>query len=104
MSCCEVAVPQTTQVFLEQKLRNFRAFVEPHCVTEQQKASLKQYDSLDAVMPFLIKAVAAEKLGQTETVVAKFCEGFQLDATALPPFRAKVLRYVTMFREVLTTT
>jgi cytochrome P450 len=95
--------PQTTQGFLEQKLRNFRAFIEPHCATEQQKAKLKQYDSLDAVMPFLLQAVAAEKLGQTDALVAKFCDGFQVDAETLPPFRAKVRRYLDMFREVLTT-
>ena len=105
MSCCAPTDPQTTTAFLEQKLKNFRAFVEPHCSTDEMKAMLSQYDSMVSVMPFLIKAITAEKLGQTELLLDKFCEGFTtIKPEELPAFRAKVKRYLEMFREVITTT
>jgi hypothetical protein len=67
------------------------------------KAALTQYDSVDAVMPFLLKVLAAEKLGQSELLLDKFCEGFSVEEAGRVAFRAKVKRYLDMFREVLST-
>ena len=102
MSCC-APTPLTATAFLEQKLKNFRAFVEPHCTSPDMKAALTQYDSVDAVMPFLLKVLAAEKLGQSELLLDKFCEGFSVEEAGRVAFRAKVKRYLDMFREVLST-
>jgi hypothetical protein len=101
MSCCEKT--ESTQVFLEQKLKNFRAFVEPHCSTELQKDMLAQYDSLEAVMPLLIKAIAAKNIGQSDALLDQFCAGFSLERQELQAFRAKAKRYLDMFVDVLTT-
>jgi hypothetical protein len=88
--------------FLEEKLRNFRAFLEPHCGADVElKARLATYNDLDAVMPFLLQAVAAVKAGQREAVLSAFCDPFGPAADAA--FRAKVQRYLDMFVEVLAT-
>ena len=99
MSCCEKTV--TRQTFLEEKLRNFKAFLTTHSSSEELKTALDKFDTLDSIMPFLLQAVAAHSLGKSDALLDKFCEPFALDADALPPFRAKVQRYLDMFREVL---
>ena len=101
MSCCDKT--ESKQEFLEQKLKNFRAFVEPYCLTELQKDTLAQYSSLEAVMPSLIKAIAAQRIGQSEALLNQFCAGFSMESEEAVAFRAKVKRYFDMFVEVLTT-
>jgi hypothetical protein len=101
MSCCDKPKePLTKADFLKSKLQNFRAFVEPHCATDEQRAALKNYDTVEAVMPLLLQAVAAQRVGQSEAMLAKFCSTFP---TADDAFKAKVARYLGMFCEVLTT-
>ena len=100
MSCCVEPTATTKADFIAAKLKNFRAFVEPYCATADQRAALSTYDSVDAVMPFLLQAVAAQRVGQSEALLAKFCAEFP---SADDAFRAKVGRYLSMFCEVLTT-
>ena len=90
----------TKAEFLSSKLKNFRAFVEPYCSTDEQRAALETYNSLESVMPLLLQAVAAQRVGQADAVVAKFCTEFP---NADDAFRAKISRYLTMFCDVLTT-
>ena len=98
-ACCETKSAPTRQEFLTTKLRNFRTFLEPYCVTEDLQAKLTVYDSLDAVMPWLLQGVAAVRLGQTEAVVSRFCEPF--GAAATDDFRTRVRRTIQMFADVL---
>ncbi len=101
MSCCSEPTNQKTKaMFLEEKLKNFKVFLEPYCSTAEAKSAIKTYDSLEAVMPFLLQAVAASRMSQTEALVTRFCEAFP---TADDAFRVKVGRYFAMFCDVLTT-
>lgn len=102
MSCCSTTPAPTRAEFLDQKLKNFRAFVAPHCATPAAQDHLKTYSSIEAAMPLLLKAVAAERLGQSDALVDKFCESLTIDAKDLPAFREKAKRYLAMFCEVLT--
>jgi hypothetical protein len=94
MSCCETV---SRKDFMEQKLKNFRAFLEPHCTTEELKAYLAKFSDLDSVMPYLLQCVVLHKAGQLEATVDQFC-------TSLPgnEVTAKVKRYLNMFVDVLT--
>ena len=101
-SCC--AVPQLSRAeFLQQKLTNFKAFVEPYCSEDKQKARLQEFSSLDAVMPFLLQALALKKAGALEPALEKFTQEFApfKDTNAEQAFKSKVLRYVDMFCDVL---
>lgn len=102
MSCCSEPStnPKTKAMFLEEKLKNFKAFIEPYASSDETKSAIKAYDSLEAVMPFLLQAVAASRMSQTEALVSRFCEAFP---TADDAFRVKVGRYFAMFCDVLTT-
>ena len=100
MSCCTEPTAITKADFITAKLKNFRAFVEPYCASAEQRAALTTYDSVDAVMPFLLHAVAAQRMGQTEALLSKFCASFP---SADDAFKAKISRYLNMFCEVLTT-
>ena len=99
MSCCEPAAI-TKADFIAAKLKNFRAFVEPYCATKEQREALKTYDSVDSVMPYLLQAIAAQRVGQSEVILAKFYSEFP---SADDAFKVKVGRYLNMFCEVLTT-
>jgi len=101
-SCCTAPQQPTKTEFLAAKLRNFRAFLEPHCGTDQLREAVKVYDSVEKVMPYLLQAVAATKAGQGPQVLQAFCEPFGA-AGEDPAFRAKVQRYLDMFVAVLTT-
>ena len=98
MSCC--TEPKTRAEFLTAKLKNFRAFVEPYCATAEQKEALQSYNSLDTVMPYLLQAVVAQRLGLAADVLDQFCAKFPASDEA---FRLKVGRYLAMFCEVLST-
>ncbi len=101
MSCCQPKTGGPSKAeFLSGKLRNFRAFLEPYCGTDVElKTRLQTYNDLDAVMPFLLQAVAAVKAGQREAVLSAFCDPFGPAADSA--FRVKVQRYLDMFVEVL---
>ena len=100
MSCCAAAPPTTKAEFLTAKLKNFRGFVEPYCTTAEQTAALQSYNSLDTVMPLLLQAVAAQRLGLGNELVDQFCAKFPASDDA---FRVKVGRYLAMFCDVLST-
>jgi len=97
MSCCQ----QSRKDFLTAKLGNFKAFLEAHCGTEEEKAVLDSFASVDAVMPYLIQAVALQRAGKLGEAVKALGNHFTKDADAA--FHAKVERYITMFCEVLTS-
>jgi len=97
MSCCETL---SRRDFLEAKLSNFKAYLEPFCTTEELKSKLTEYSSLDTVMPFLTQAIALKHVGQLETSVQTFCDAFP---GADEAFRTKVGRYMNMFVDVLTS-
>jgi len=94
MSCCQ---PTTRRAFLEEKLSNFRKFLEPHCSTDQHKAYLEKFADLDSTMPYLLQCVALQKAGKLEAAVDLF--GAELPAEATE----KVKRYLAMFVYVLTS-
>ncbi len=102
MSCCENPKALTKADFIAQKLKNFREFLEPHCTSDEQKAALKTYSTVDAVAPLLLQAVAAQSMGAAaqEALLTKFCAEFP---TADAAFKAKVGRYLSMFCDVMTT-
>lgn len=85
---------------MTQKLRNFRAYLEPHCVTPDLKKNLETYNSLTAVMPWLYQAVAIVRAGQIEAAVNKFCDAFG-DAGKTDEFRTRIRRTLQMFADVM---
>jgi len=99
MSCCE---PQNRKAFLESKLTNFRAFLEPHCTTEALKERLLQFRDLDSVLPYLSQLVALKKLGHLDAAVETFCAYFPATASD-ETFRIKVKRYIAMFIDVTSS-
>ncbi len=89
-------------VFLEEKLKNFRAYVAPHCDTKEKQQRLADFASVDAVMPYLLQAVALRQAGTLEQAV----EGFTAEFVNVPEpeaFKSKVRRYIDMFCDVLTS-
>ena len=97
-ACCE-ATP-TKEEFLTQKLRNFRAFLEPHCNTPELQKQLATYSNLSAVLPWLYQASAIVRAGQIEPAVTKFCEAFG-DAGKTDEFRTRIRRTLQMFADVM---
>ena len=97
MTCCSQL---TRKEFLETKLRNFKAYVEPFCTSETTRARLNSFQDLDTVMPYLLQAVALSKAGQKDTAVNSFVAEFP---GATPEFRDKISRYLSMFVDVLTS-
>jgi hypothetical protein len=97
MSCCQ----QSRKDFLTAKLGNFRTYLEAHCGTEEEKTALASFATVDAVMPYLLQAVALQRAGKLEEATAALGSRFTKDADAA--FHAKVGRYITMFCEVLTS-
>ena len=100
MDCCTPATVSRKD-FLEQKLKNFRAFLEPLCVTEAQKARLAEYNDVEAVMPFLLQALALRTAGTLPAAVNTFTAEFTAPDQAA--FHSKVERYINMFCDVLTS-
>jgi hypothetical protein len=97
MSCCQ---PVDRKTFLEEKLKNFRVFLEPHCVSDELKDYLGKFNDLDSVMPYLAQCVILYKSGQLDAAVEKFCE--TLPATSeRDAVVVKVKRYLNMFVDVL---
>ena len=102
MSCCE---PANAKTFLEAKLKNFRAFLEPHCSTAELKAKLAEYKDLDTVMPYLSQLVALAKVGH-DAAINTAVESFLAQLPALrddEAFVSKLRRYMEMFVDVLTS-
>ena len=97
MSCCQ----QSRKDFLTAKLSNFKAYLEAHCGTEEEKTALASFATVDAVMPYLLQAVALQKAGRLSEATAALADHFTKDADAA--FHAKVGRYITMFCDVLTS-
>jgi len=95
-ACCSTL---SRAQFLEQKLKNFRAFVSPLCLTDDQKARLTEYDSVESVMPFLLQLVALKRSGTLAATLDSFAEDLKGDAA----WRAKLGRYADMFCDVLTS-
>ena len=100
MSCCE---PMNRKAFLESKLSNFRAFIEPHCSTDELKARLNEFKDLDSVMPYLLQCIALYNLGQLDTAVDGFIAAFPAASQENQAFTTKLRRYLAMFVDVLTT-
>ena len=100
MSCCVEPKALTKGEFITAKLKNFHAFIEPHCSTEDQKKVLATYTTVEDVMPFLLQVVAAHRLGKQDALLNTFCASFP---SADDAFRSKLSRYMNMFCEVLTT-
>lgn len=102
MECCSTAATTISRKsFLEQKLKNFRAFLEPLCTTDAQKARLAEYNDVDSVMPFLLQALTLKTAGTLTIAINSFAAEFTPpDAEA---FRTKVERYINMFCDVLTS-
>jgi hypothetical protein len=98
--CCETpTAPQPTKLeFLEQKLRNFRAYLEPFATTDAVKAQLNQFQSVQDVLPFLAQLLPVYKAGQLTSVVDTFAAEFP---GADDAFKAKVARYLECFAETL---
>jgi hypothetical protein len=104
MECCS-GVTTSRAEFLTLKLSNFKAYLEPFCATEDQKATLHEYATLEAAMPFILQAVALRSAGAplpVEAFVSKFSleDKSQADRAA---FANKVERYINMFCDVLTS-
>ena len=101
-SCCADPQPSRAQ-FLQQKLNNFRAFVEPFCTDDKHRTRMQEFSSLDAVMPFLLQALALKKAGALEPALEKLTQEFApfKDTEAEVAFKSKVHRYVAMFCDVL---
>jgi hypothetical protein len=102
-------------VFLEEKLSNFRKFLEPLCLTDEHKAYLRTFNDLDrstdehkaylekfadldSTMPYLLQCVALQKAGKLDAAVDQLCAALP----ASPAVVDKVKRYLTMFVDVLT--
>lgn len=96
MKCCE---PTDRKTFLEEKLKNFRNYLEPHCLTDEHKAYLSKFTDLDTVMPYLLQCILLHKAGQLDSTVDTFCEKLPGKAEV----SAKVKRYLNMFVDVLTS-
>ena len=92
MSCCQ---PTTRRAFLEEKLGNFRKFLEPHCSTDEHKAYFSKFSDLDSTMPHLLQCVALQKAGTLATAVDLYCADLPAEVVD------KVKRYLAMFVEVL---
>lgn len=101
-SCCAEAQPSRAE-FLKQKLANFKNFVEPYCTLDKHKARLQEFTNVDAVMPFLLQALALKKAGALEPALLQFTEEFApfKDDEVELAFKTKVQRYVAMFCDIL---
>ena len=100
MECC--GTRPTRAAFLEEKLRNFRAFVAPHCDTKEKQLRLNEFASVEAVMPYLLQALALRQAGTLDQAVDAFVAEFG-NVPEPDAFKAKVGRYIDMFCDVLTS-
>ena len=99
MSCCQ---PTERKAFLEEKLKNFRTFLEPHCSTDEHKDYLVKFKDLDSVMQYLLQCVLLHKAGQLDATVEQFCQTLPASSESSAVV-SKVKRYMNMFVDVLTS-
>jgi len=90
------------KAFLEEKLKNFRVFLEPHCVSDELKAYLSKFHDLDSVLPYLLQCVALHKAGLLDSSVETLCEELPV-CEDRPAVVDKIKRYINMFVDVLTS-
>jgi len=86
---------------MQQKLQNFHAYLAPFCTTEEQKARLDKYRDMDAVLPFLLQAIALKKAGTLTAMLDSYIAEFDIAEAEREAVRAKVGRYIDMFCDVL---
>ena len=79
-------------------MKNFRAFLTEYAKTEETKAKLTQWSSVNEVLPYLAQLIPIYKAGKSDLIVKGFCDEFGTQDDA---FKTKVGRYVEMFCEVL---
>ena len=96
MKCCS---PIDRKSFLEEKLGNFRTYLEPHCKIDEHRAYLGKFADLDTAMPYLIQCVMLHKAGQLVATADQFLGGFEIPAEVA----VKIKRYLFMFVDVLTS-
>jgi hypothetical protein len=84
---------------MEEKLKNFRNYLEPHCVSDEHKAYLTKFKDLDSVMPYLLQCVLLHRAGQLDSTVEQFCQTLPASSEVV----IKVKRYMNMFVDVLTS-
>jgi len=89
------------QEFIEQKLKNLKAFLTPYCTTPELLKNVEVYNSVESVMPWLYQANAMVRVGQIEALVSKFCEAFG-EAGKTEEFRTRIRRTLQMFADVLS--
>ena len=99
MSCCPTTMSK--QEFIEQKLKNLKAFLTPYCSTPELLKNVEVYNSVESVMPWLYQANAMVRVGQIEALVNKFCEAFG-EAGKTEEFRTRIRRTLQMFADVLS--
>ena len=98
-ACCQGL---DRDAFLQQKLKNFKAYAEPFC-TEEGRAQLTLFSTVTDLAPFVQKAKACLLgLGQEalDTQLDTLCDTMAREK-ATPAFREKVGRYVAMFCELM---
>lgn len=95
MECC---TPSKAD-FLEQKLKNFRAFLEPFVKTPEQKEKLVPYKDMNSVMPLLFQALALRKASpdSLQATLDSMARELDMDAEA----QKKLRRYMDMFCDVI---
>lgn len=101
-SCCDDK--QTKREFLEEKLKNFKAFLEPYCSKDEHKKQLSSFQSLEEALPFMNQAamVRATSEAQLDIQLDAYCSAL-LGAKDDKAFRVKVGRYVNMFCDLITS-
>ncbi len=101
--CCATTTPQQSKrEFLEAKLSNFRSFITPHCATPDSQALLARYTTLESVLPLVALGLPLWKAGRLEDAVDTVAD--QLGAQRMVGAdRDKLLRYLTMFCEVISS-
>ena len=99
MSCCQ----PTRKEFLETKLTNFRAFLEEHCSTDEERGIVASFSTVDSVMPYLLQAAAlrAADAAKLEQSIASLESRFSKATDEA--FKVKLRRYINMFRDVITS-
>ena len=99
MSCCQ----PTRKEFLETKLTNFRAFLEEHCFTDEERGIVASFSTVDSVMPYFLQAAAlrAADAAKLEQSIASLESRFSKATDEA--FKVKLRRYINMFCDVITS-
>jgi hypothetical protein len=99
MSCCSTT---TKEEFLQQKLKNFKAYLEPFHLTDEQRSQLNAMTTVNDALPFLLQVKALRATGGLNNMVDTYCHTVRgLSPEDLNGLRAKVLRYMEMFCDLL---